>query len=341
MDEEIVLTPAQYAFVERSVPGFGECIWNIELAGRAASQRYFVRISNKNEKYILIVWDSRDEDWDRFIGLGGDRSVTATLLPELYAHDITHGLILEEDLGDTTVKNICQKKREDTPEVITLYKNVLSALYRWHSPQLAQHPLIAARSMDIETFLWETNYFARYCVKDFCGCEKHLTEEWEIECTNLAKACFALPQTAIHRDFQSENILICDNTVRFVDFQGARLGPALYDVASLLFDPYCSVLSFGQCEELFRFFCVEDTTTQAFSVETFYQCAAQRLMQALGAYGNLSLHKGKQWYREFVPTALERLRYVISKLPEYRQMAVIIDACVHVVETKRSELIYR
>jgi hypothetical protein len=45
----------------------------------------------------------------------------------------------------------------------------------------------------------------------------------------------------------------------------------------------------------------------------FYLCAAQRLMQALGAYGNLSRNQGKPQFTKHIPAAIENLRHVCNQ----------------------------
>jgi aminoglycoside/choline kinase family phosphotransferase len=147
----------------------------------------------------------------------------------------------------------------------------------------------------------------------------------------LAVAASALPRTFIHRDFQSENILLTNSKIRFVDFQGARLGPPAYDVASLLFDPYVDALTEDLSARLFAYYSSLPLRVRV-DKHTFHLCAVQRLMQALGAYGNLSIHKGKERYRKFVPLALKRLRGVMEKLPEFKAMARVVDGCVEAVE---------
>ena len=42
----------------------------------------------------------------------------------------------------------------------------------------------------------------------------------------------------IHRDFQSQNIMIRDGVPVFIDYQGLRFGLGEYDLASLIYDPY-------------------------------------------------------------------------------------------------------
>ncbi len=334
MNETVVLTPAQIDFLMRTLPGFATSDGVVPLAGRAGSQRYFARIPRGNASAVLIVWDSRDEDWERFLSIGRDRLSTGKLLPEILAADPHHGLILEEDLGSVTLKRYCGDASIDRQSVNAAYRQTLDALRLWQSPRVAAFPVIAARSMDVETFAWETSYFAHYCVTDYCGCEASLDAAWEEERMALAQTCAALPQTAIHRDFQSENVMLHNGRIRFVDFQGARCGPPQYDVASLLFDPYSFRVDDAMREELYGYYCRESGRDDAQKWQLNI-CAIQRLMQALGAYGNLSLHKGKEWYREYVPVALERLGDVMRKLDGYPAIARVVERCRETVRGKK------
>ena len=323
------LTPAQVDFLRNSLDDFSVDTWDIEPAGRAASQRYFIRITGAGRSYVLMVWDSRDEDWERFLTIQKELSGRLAFLPEIYKEDKLHGLILEEDLGSMTLKRFCAEKPDNRGEVIAVYKKVLDALCKWQFTEAEASRIISSRKMDEETFLWETGYFARYCVTDYCGREGILDEQWERERVALARESASLPQTFIHRDFQSENIMIIDERVRFVDFQGARLGPPQYDTASLLFDPYVKIIGEAEVLELYGYY--SDQFSDSLQLRQFYICAAQRLMQALGAYCSLTLHKGKEWYREYIPIALDRLKLVTKNLPEFPRIRSIADSCSQVL----------
>jgi aminoglycoside/choline kinase family phosphotransferase len=96
---------------------------------------------------------------------------------------------------------------------------------------------------------------------------------------------------------------------------------AQYDLASLLLDPYVT-LTAGERDKLLGFY-YGITSGEGISREefdrVFWQCAAQRLMQALGAYGNLSLNLGKPHFRAHVAPALVNLRETLPRLhPEDR-----------------------
>lgn len=319
-------TPTQIDFLKSAISGFSVDKWSVELAGRAGSSRYFLRLSDRSRSFVLVVWDGKDEDWPRFLNIQRDLSSKVDFLPEIFKEDKECGLILEEDLGNRTLKNFCLEKHNDYSAVLSVYKSVLDALFKWQNMAINVSPVISARSMDQETFLWESWYFSHYCVTDFCRCEHLLNSSWEAERTKLAKEAASLPKVCIHRDFQSENVMIDNGRIRFVDYQGARLGPAGYDTASILFDPYIELLNEKMVTELYDYYCDLHRPLK-FDKHSFYICAAQRLMQALGAYGNLSLHKGKSWYAEYIPVALDRLYSVLNNLPEYSFLTKVVSMC--------------
>lgn len=324
-----ILTPAQSAFLAGELPGFDPARWQCSLAGSAGSDRRFVRVTPPGgvvpqDSRILVVWDSTDNDWPRFLGIVDDLGEVVAALPKVYAHDEQHGLILEEDFGDTTLHRFCLETSAGTDRAEQAYVRVLQALSQWQRIDPRDVGTIDQREMDVEMFRWESEYFAEHCVTEYFGCEEVLGDDWDREADALADLAARLPQVCIHRDFQSENILLLDNRVCFVDFQGARRGPAYYDVASLLYDPYVDLLSPELVRRLLNTYA---GLTGHHDHDALLVCALQRLMQALGAYANLSLHKGKDRYRAFIPRALERLDGVVQAHGGYPALGAAVVAC--------------
>ena len=321
----IKLTPAQSRFLTENIPGFNPLQWSVTSAGAAGSDRRFLRIQkNKdaNVSFVLVLWDRRDEDWLRFLTIEKELGQTISFLPKIYANDDNHGLILEEDLGNTTLKQFCV---ESPCKMETVYRSVLDALLTWQKTEIFVSDVIASRSMDLEVFLWESKYFSVHCITEFFGCDNLLNKEWEKERMRIALVASNLPRVCIHRDFQSENILINKGAIRFVDYQGARFGPAGYDLASLLYDPYVAQLDDNLVQRLFDYYLSKAPVSIA--AESFYMCALQRLMQACGAYCNLSIHKGKEQYRRFIPVAIKRCIGIMEKISDYPQLSRILKKC--------------
>ena len=326
-DEKIELTKSQVDFCEKKIEGYVKDTWQVSLAGRAGSDRRFLRISPDDKKMasrVLVVWDSHDRDWDRFIKINREIPRSLNVLPKIYATDGKIGLILEEDCGQLTLKDFCYHNSD--PDVISRkYQKVLDVLMKWQGIDPGECREISSWTLDKEMFLWETDYFNTHCVGEYFGLGSHITPEWETERIRLAEEVSSLPLVCLHRDFQSENILIKGDEIKLVDYQGARLGAAEYDVASLLFDPYVSVLDNEMRYHLLDYYIKQ--SGRPVSRHAFLAAAMQRLCQALGAYGNLSLHKGKKQYREYIPFALAILKEITGEEDNYPCLKKIVQEC--------------
>jgi aminoglycoside/choline kinase family phosphotransferase len=105
---------------------------------------------------------------------------------------------------------------------------------------------------------------------------------------------------------------------RIIDYQGARMAPPAYDIASVLWDPYYR-LDDGMRERLLAYYLEEMKAdrARAFDDKAFLgslvACRLQRHMQALGAYGFLSEVKGKKYFLKHVPEALRLLKADVAE----------------------------
>ena len=137
-------------------------------------------------------------------------------------------------------------------------------------------------------------------------------------------------RTLVHRDFQSQNIIIQDEQAWLIDFQGMRPGLPQYDVASLLYDPYYVDLTSSERSQLLGFYkrvALQSgmQLTSDFD-EVFNFCALQRLMQALGAYGFLGLQKGRPDFLAHIPAARRSLREVAARVDGLDEFVALLDS---------------
>ncbi len=156
--EVVELTPAQIDFCTRHLNGFDQYAWETTVAGKAGSDRSFLRITaaeDARKSWILILWDSQDSDWDRFLTLHEEISRHSPLLPAIFAADEAHSLILEEDCGVETLKEFCTAAN-DPQKIIPVYKQVCDALISWQNIEPKKSDMLASRVLDKEMFLWET-----------------------------------------------------------------------------------------------------------------------------------------------------------------------------------------
>ena len=127
----------------------------------------------------------------------------------------------------------------------------------------------------------------------------------------------------MHRDFQSQNIILKNDKPYMLDFQGVRLGIAPYDLASLLHDCYI-VLEDDVREMLISYYLDQRQIRLGIYQERekfhslYLRAALQRNMQALGAFSFLTLVKGKKQFESFIPIGI---RYMKENLPHYLPLA--------------------
>jgi len=302
-----------------------------ELAGASAapvekggSARRFFRISGERGSVILVQDLGEREENRHYASLAGFLKGHGVPVPHVLAEAPEEGLLWLEDLG---AEDLWSFRNESWEIRRPLYESALRGLAALHrippdAPKAAGVTL--QPPFDAALYRWEQEYFAEHCLGGIFGLDQE-TRESLLRSPGLATLPDLLAsrdRRLLHRDFQSQNILVRSGEARFIDFQGMRPGLPQYDLASLLLDPYVT-LSGKEREHLLGFY-RDDRREAGDPVEgdferVFWQCAAQRLMQALGAYGFLSIHRGKPAFRAHVTPALNNLREALTHLhPEDR-----------------------
>ncbi len=120
----------------------------------------------------------------------------------------------------------------------------------------------------------------------------------------------------LHRDFQCRNLMVHHNSVRFIDFQGGRLGPLAYDLASLLLDPYAG-LPLSVQDHLTVVYLEALQQEIPYNPDQFRReyvfLALQRNLQILGAFAFLSQVRQKPFFAQFLRPALVSLSGLLAK----------------------------
>ncbi len=291
MSSNVSLSLEVYRFLKKSLISRGyNGYFDIDWAGCAGSGREFYRIFvGKKITLILMVWDGSDPDWDYFLEMK-DLKFSETVIPKVFTFDRELGAIVLEDAGFRQLKDLF-RGIYTLKEKKNVLKQVFEKLLIYKSVDITEAHLVNGRCYDFEHALWESTYFKEHVQSYFPELASLFDEKWDREVHQLAKGVSELAGSLMHRDFQSENILVKNEEISFVDFQGSRIGPVEYDIASLLYDPYIYTAMGDEVRiELLTHCCF------LFKVNlNDIKCAAmQRLLQAIGAYCNLSKNKGKK-----------------------------------------------
>lgn len=284
------------------------------------STRGFYRVSAGDKSWVLMLSDGMDQDFERFIYIGKFLSRFNFPTPEIYEYEPEEFSVLLEDLGNNTVFKQLQhvKNIEETDKI---YYDIIDTLLDFQLRGTAlfkrsDSPIL--RTFDRTYLRWETGYFSRQFLGTFCNKTSDEYSRLDDEFDILAEQVSNQPRIFMHRDFQSQNIMLHNGRVRFVDYQGARIGPVGYDIMSLLNDPY---INFGSKQRTrLRKYYISRLIEMApeYSTVNLEDClitaGLQRNMQALGAYAYLGLTVGKKQFLNFIPRGLKLLNEGLQNL---------------------------
>lgn len=327
-----VLPQAWWPFLEAHLPGLGIPLAELEVTPihTGGSDRLFFRLTGGGVRVILNHTPEAGEfTW--YVEIGSELYRGGVPVPAFLAQDRSLGLALLADAGSCSLHDQVKAVLAATPPgqgqdsaLCDLYLPVLKGAALLHHLPPEQCPTLAARRFDYETWRWETDYFRQRFLVGYLGWSAQGLAGLDPVFEFLARRLEAIPQVPVHRDFQSQNLLLSASGVSMVDFQGARLGPWMYDLASLLKDPYVD-LDFRLQSELWSAYLrlagaggeapVPGRGKAPAELKTTYELVAlQRLMQALGAYGFLGLVKGRRAFLAHIPTALGQLEHSLDEL---------------------------
>jgi hypothetical protein len=312
-------------------PGYGPGDFQVTAVEKGGSDRRFYRIRAADRSMIMVKYSGHKEENRHYVDIAKFLALSGVQVPRIYFHDSEQELIWMQDLGE---KDLWTYREREWDVRRPLYESALIEVFKMHSAatrRLGEAAITLEREFNEQLYLWEQGYFFEHCLGNHFGLDE--SQVRRIAGLSALKAAAVRlserPRVLVHRDFQSQNVMISEGTAWLIDFQGMRPGLAQYDVASLLFDPYVS-LAVGEREELLGFYMrlsrrsgVE--VSEDFE-EIFHWCALQRLMQALGAYGFLGIQKGRADFLQHIPAARRSLREVAARLDGLDEFVEVLDS---------------
>ncbi|BBO73836.1 hypothetical protein DSCW_12530 [Desulfosarcina widdelii] len=289
-----------------------EAIDFLLLAGDGSDRKWY-RLSDGRNSIVMadhgITPDPEGSEIRSFVAIGTHLHNRGLPVPRIYRHDEFSGLVFMEDLGNNHLQQAIRQDA-DGGLIKQRYCKVIDTLLDL-STRAAEgfdpHWTCQSEAYDRNLIL---NNECRYFLDAFVNGYLNLAVEYEdlaASFETLASRTLENGLTGlIHRDFQSRNVMIRDDRHYLIDFQGARIGPIQYDLASLLIDPYARLHPDLQ-HELLNYAVEQAKKRLKCDPERFVygyrHCAVTRNLQMLGAFGFLSRVKGKRLFERWIPTA--------------------------------------
>ena len=300
------------------------------------SDRQWYRLRIGKKSMILVDHGikkaDRFEEADAFVNIGRHLFERGLPVPQIYDSDTFAGYVFLEDLGNLDLLGAVQQS-DSSVKVVDLYRRVIHLLTKFSTCGVDQFDTAwcyqtsrYSKPMILEK---ECRYFVEAFLNKYLGL-KIKYADYKREFKYLAENALKHAVLGLmHRDFQSRNIMIKNDRIYFIDFQGARMGPIQYDLASLLIDPYVDLAHDIQTQLLT--FAVgklqEQMSLDAKNFKRCYHlCCLTRNFQILGAFGYLTRVKGKMYFEQYIPAAVRTLAHNLKsqeavKLPMLSALA--------------------
>ena len=313
----------------------------IKLPGDASTRVYY-RLKTTQGKYVLMKTEPFEQEGADYLFLVVQKHLfeCGVDVPKVFGMSPAHGLILLEDLGDDTLLHRLERV-DDMQVEREIYTQVLDRLIRlqiYASPQKGGKDLPPFHlRFDYEKLMWEVSFTIEHFYKIHLNRtiqqkdQKVLQDGFGEICKILADQ----PTVFTHRDFHCRNIMCTDKegttAGRFVmiDFQDARMGPAQYDLVSLLKDSYYQ-LDESQIDYLLDYY------IKAWNLETkasldaaefrrvFDLMAVQRNFKAIGSFASFLNRRKNATYLKYIGNTFENIRRVLLRYPRYSRLREVL-----------------
>ena len=323
----------------------GEQAISVLTLPQHGSYRQYYRINGK-DKAVIGVWNADIKENLAFLDFTKTFYKLGINVPKILIEDETKEYYLLTDLGDTTLFEFLNQERkstEFTDKMISVYKQVLEELPKFQilaADKIDYKKCYPRDRFDKQSMMWDLNYFKYYFLKlaKVPFDEQLLEEDFQTFSDYLLKT---ETNYFLYRDFQSRNIMLKDEKVWFIDYQGGRRGALQYDVASLLYDAK-AVIPQNVRTQLLDFYI--DNLKNYISVNNnefkgfYYGYVIIRILQAMGAYGFRGFYEKKEHFLQSIPHAIENLKWILQnvKLPvELPHLMKVLEGITESEELKK------
>lgn len=317
---------------------------------QAGSNRTYFRVISGKHSYILTYNPSNIPENNAFIEFSKHFYSKQLPVPEILTVSADKTIYAQSDFGDISLFDI-MKKEGFSDHVFELFKKSCAQLARLQilgGQNLDYNYCIATKSFDKQAIYSDLLYFLYYFVRglDLPYDKNALLNDFDILSSYLMQE---EQKYFMHRDCQSRNIMVKDECVYFIDYQGGMQGALQYDMAAMLWQARAS-LPYEWRDQLLEYYfeLANNLLGNTLDKKTFFDSydgfVLIRMLQTLGAYGYRGLFERKDYFISSIPFGLKNLKWFLQnkkmpiRLPELQKilLAITDDKIIDRFETVKA-----
>ncbi len=322
----------------------------IEKLPQSGSDRIYFRIYAVNETYIATFNLNLKEN-QTFIHFSHHFKNARLPMPEIFAVNEEKTLYIQEDLGTDSLLDKLQQHGYNE-YTYHLYQQTLRELVKVQiigDKDLDYNWCLTAKEFGRQAIMSDLLYFKYYFLDTLKTPydKQAMLNDFELLSNYLGDSAH---KHFLFRDFQSRNVIVDNDKVHFIDYQGGMKGALQYDAASLLWQAKANLPEEWK-NNLLQYYIDEAQKLLAEKIDKdlftsqYNGYVLIRLLQVLGAYGFRGLFERKAHFLRSIPLALRNLRFFIENkqiglnTPEFDRMLnlVVSDDIIAKFETVRAD----
>jgi len=294
-----------------------------------ASNRCYVRLTPREGPSMVVAVHPEPFTADTLpaIAVGALFARLAIPVPAVIGQAGDLGILALEDLGDQTLQDYLTVPSGDPPRLYREAVDLIVRMQRNGAGLRGEGLLPFTQAFDIAKLTWELAFFQ----SEFLLAYRHaaltpaVAEALREELSAIAEELAAEPRVLCHRDFHSRNLMVHRNRLVVIDFQDARMGPATYDLVSLLRDCYVDLSPDLVAATMEHFLDAVPREHTADFWRRFDLMSVQRHLKALGTFGHQIAVTGRPSFAAYVPRTITYLRRTLHAYPRFGRLLELLS----------------
>jgi N-acetylmuramate 1-kinase len=301
------------------------------LTPDASTRKYYRVFSGavSDETFIISLYPAPFNAHDNsFVDVSRLFERAGLPVPRIIDVADTDGIILQEDLGDTSLAKWLSDASErgdakGAEEMMRRAIELIAQIQATTQTAYEVNSISSRQAFDEEKLSWELNYFFDHFFSSLrqrqFGAEE--ADAIKLDLQAIAAELAARRRALTHRDYHGMNLMVDSaGALRIIDHQDARMGPATYDLVPLLLERRLERVDESWVEEHQRFFlsaCAKlglpEIEPEEFEYE-FHLMTVQRQLKAIGTFSYQTAVVGRgEFYEKYIGPSIATVLRAMAK----------------------------
>ena len=287
---------------------------------QSGGDRIYYRIVQGTSTWIA-TYNTNIKENDTFLYFSNHFFSKGLPVPKILAVSEDKSIYIQSDLGNVSLLDVLEKEGK-SERVFSLFQKSLKALAKLQvsgGESLDYSYCLTSKEFGKHSILTDLLYYKYYFLDtlQYPYDKQTLIDEFEMLSDRLSSKDL---NHFLFRDFQSRNIIVNNDEVYFIDFQGGMQGGLSYDVASLLWQAKAELSNEWKAKLVDYYISEVQKLLPTAMDETQFKKQYQgfvllRLLQVLGAYGFRGLFERKAHFLTSIPLGLKNLKNFLTVSP--------------------------